>query len=143
MPLFSEFFSTNDNCMCNVYGGWVGGYPIQCWRGVFDQLNNNLWSKHNHVWGAIGILTCARGLRWRWFWCFYEYHQVLVDDGGTKRFWTGQSQSMSGGKVCFDQNTMYKTPPFFSAKFDVKLIKFALDLESAMPIFTESSSIIA
>ena len=23
MPLFSEFFSTNDNCMCNVYGGWM------------------------------------------------------------------------------------------------------------------------
>ena len=59
MPLFSEFFSTNDNCMCNVYGGWVGGYPIQCWRGVFDQLNNNLWSKHSHVWGAIGILICT------------------------------------------------------------------------------------
>ena len=48
---------TKDNGMCSV--GWVVGYPIQCWRGVFDQLNNNLWSKHNHVWPAIGILIYA------------------------------------------------------------------------------------
>ena len=49
---------TKDDGMCR---GWLVGYPIQCWRrGVFDQLNNNLWSKHSHVWDAIGLLIYAR-----------------------------------------------------------------------------------
>ena len=39
----------------------VGGYPIPHGggRGVFDELDDNLRSKHNQVWAAIGILIYA------------------------------------------------------------------------------------
>ena len=46
----------------NVYCGWLTtGYPIPHGggRGVFDELDDNLRSKHNQVWAAIGILIYA------------------------------------------------------------------------------------
>ena len=68
----------------------VGGYPIPHGggRGVFDELDDNLRSKHNQVWAAIDWHSYLRRGLWSWCFCwFYECFQVLVDHctiGGAK-----------------------------------------------------------